>query len=61
MKPKNINEHNVMHSHLPFIPANECEATEALQGTRGKIDVMAQRVKLSQPVHHKDDGPEYWE
>jgi hypothetical protein len=59
--PRNIIEHDRTCPQIEFVPPNECEDTDAVPGTKGKLDTMAERVRLGQPLHHKDDGPEYKE
>ncbi len=58
-KPRNVIEHDKTCPEEEFVPPNKCEATNAMAGTKDRLDVYAQRVRDGQPLHHKDDGPKF--
>ena len=44
-----------------FVPPNEAEPTKAPQGSREKIQVLADRAEAGEPLWHDDDADDWSE
>jgi hypothetical protein len=42
----------------PEVESNQFDSTEAMPGTKAKLDVLAQRVQRGLPLWHPDDRDE---